>query len=155
MEIGVNEMEFAVYAYSILVLDFQNLRIKTYTSKPTQHNLCTMKILIIATLLVGFLSVISASTVDKKTLIALCFISGWSSPTPLNPSLDFLQLKRAPSCGWHQFENFFEWYRYVLMFSRFISMHRFMNLIYLIIPTGNGVHHGPLNSWLLRWLSFA
>ena len=23
MEIGVNEMEFAVYAYSILVLDFQ------------------------------------------------------------------------------------------------------------------------------------
>ena len=50
MEIGVNEMEFAVYAYSIL-----------------------------ATLLVGFLSVISASIVDKKTLIALCIISGLGS----------------------------------------------------------------------------
>ena len=35
-----------------------------------------MKILIEATLLVGFLSVISASIVDKKTLIALCIISG-------------------------------------------------------------------------------
>ena len=32
MEIGVNEMEFAVYAYSILVLDFHNLRIKTYAA---------------------------------------------------------------------------------------------------------------------------
>ena len=36
-----------------------------------------------ATLLVGFLSVISASIVDKKTLIALCIISGPSSNSPI------------------------------------------------------------------------
>ena len=52
-----------------------------------------LKILIEATLLVGFLSVISASIVDKKTLIALCIISGPSSPT------NFLFGSRAPSCG--------------------------------------------------------
>ena len=64
MEIGVNEMEFAVYAYSIL-----------------------------ATLLVGFLSVISASIVDKKTLIALCIISGSTSNY-------FFRMVTAPSGDW-------------------------------------------------------
>ena len=83
MEIGVNEFEFAVYAYSILVLDFQpthcflNLRLHFF------RKLCRLKILMEATLLVGFLSVISASIVDKKTLIALCIISGPSSNSQL------------------------------------------------------------------------
>ena len=48
-----------------------------------------------ATLLVGFLSVISASIVDKKTLIALCIISGPSSNSPTH----FLVDSWAPSCG--------------------------------------------------------
>ena len=95
MEIGVNEMEFAVYAYSILVMDF-NLRIafKTYAFKLFQK-LRRRKILMEATLLVGFLSVISASIVDKKTLIALCIISGPSSNLPTH----FLLGSWAPSCG--------------------------------------------------------
>lgn len=86
MEIGVNELEFAVYAYSILVLDFHsthcflNLRIQFFSE------MRRLKILIEATLLVGFLSVISASIVDKKTLIALCIISGPSSNSQLHMS---------------------------------------------------------------------
>ena len=125
MEIGVNEMEFAVYAYSIL-----------------------------ATLLVGFLSVISASIVDKKTLIALCIISGLGSNF-YSARLRIIFSNADSAIGWlverHHFENPIEWYRYVLMYSRFTNMHQFMNSTFSTIQTGKGIH--PICLRTITWAS--